>query len=260
MDGAGQVTRLGARAAARFAIDPVLGRLAFAADQTGNDVTVTYSSGFADELGSREYNRSATFTGTDPALLVPSASYTTIQSALDALGTTGTVVMPGSGTWTENLHVDLTGRTAAMRAIGRVRAGPAAYPGLRHHRRRPAHHQRPHRDRRGPERRQPREPADPAALHVGPGPGTRPRPQPRCAEHHRDAGRRAADQPDHRPAAVTRPGSRGRAGTRPAQRPRIRSSTRACLNRWPRRWRHWSRPISGPRRTSAGCRRRRRSA
>ena len=116
VDGAGQVTGWAHAPAAGLAIDPVLGRLAFAADQTGNDVTVTYSSGFADELGGGEYNRSATFTGTDPALLVPSADYTTIQSALDALGTTGTVVIQGSGTWTENLHVDLTGRTAELRA------------------------------------------------------------------------------------------------------------------------------------------------
>jgi len=121
VDGAGHVVGWAHAPAAGLAIDPVLGRMAFAADQTGQDVTVTYSSGFADNLGGGEYSRSATFTGTGPVLTVrksPTSSqeYPTIQSALDALGATGTVEVQGSGTWTESLHVDLTGRTAELRA------------------------------------------------------------------------------------------------------------------------------------------------
>ena len=116
VDGAGQVTGWAHTPAAGLAIDPVLGRLAFAADQTGQNVTVTYSSGFADDLGGGEYIRSATFTETGQVLSVPSPDYATIQSALDALGAAGAVEVQGSGTWTENLHVDLTGRTAELRA------------------------------------------------------------------------------------------------------------------------------------------------
>ena len=116
VDGTGQVVGWAHTPTAGLAIDPVLGRLAFAADQAGQNVTVTYSSGFADDLGGGQYSRSATFTGIDQVLYVPSADHATIQSALDALGATGAVEIRGSGTWTENLHVDLTGRTAELRA------------------------------------------------------------------------------------------------------------------------------------------------
>jgi hypothetical protein len=122
VDGAGHVTGWAHTPTAGLAIDPVLGRLAFADDQTGHDVTVTYASGFADYLGGGEYERGASFTGTGPVLTVrnpplTSQEYPTIQKALDALGATGTIVIQGSGIWTEDLHVDLTGRTAELRAV-----------------------------------------------------------------------------------------------------------------------------------------------
>jgi hypothetical protein len=126
LDGSGNVVGWAHTPAAAVAVDPVLGRVAFAGDQTGHTITVTYSTGFAADLGGGEYARSSSFTGTGPVLTVPSAAYPTIQSALDALpragaaedplSGTGVVEIVGSGTWAEDLHIDLSARSVELRA------------------------------------------------------------------------------------------------------------------------------------------------
>ncbi|HEY1268840.1 MAG TPA: hypothetical protein VGH16_16410 [Candidatus Binatia bacterium] len=90
----------------RIAIDPVLGRIAFAENRAApTSVAVSYHYGFSAEMGGGEYGRETTFVGTDPAVLVPDQS-ATIQQALDLIAASGGVVeMTNNGTFAEALTI-----------------------------------------------------------------------------------------------------------------------------------------------------------
>jgi len=87
-------------AAGKVAIDPVLGRIAFAAAQTKSPL-VSFHYGFSDDLGGGEYERASTF----DALLTPvekvPASHATIQDALDAVVAGGVAEISNSGRYEE---------------------------------------------------------------------------------------------------------------------------------------------------------------
>ena len=92
--------------AGKCAIDPVLGRIALAADLPApQSVTVTYHYAFSADTGGGEYGRErrADAQGT-PVLRVPN-SHATIQSALAALGGDGVVEVTDSGRYEETLSV-----------------------------------------------------------------------------------------------------------------------------------------------------------
>ena len=90
----------------KIAIDPVLGRIAFADAQNAPPV-VTFHYGFSDDLGGGEYDRAATF----DALLTPvenvPAPNVKIQDALDKVKTGGVVEISDSGRYNETLAINV---------------------------------------------------------------------------------------------------------------------------------------------------------
>lgn len=107
--------------AGMVAIDPVLGRIAFADAQTAPPV-VTYHYGFSDDMGGGEYDRAATFdTLLAPVETVP-APHTTIQDALDQVKTGGVVVISNSGRYNETLTINVNaGQRVELRAANEHR-------------------------------------------------------------------------------------------------------------------------------------------
>jgi hypothetical protein len=98
------------------AIDPVLGRIAFADAQTVPPL-VTFHYGFSDDMSGGEYDRAATF----DALLAPvekvPAPHATIQDALDQVKTGGVVEISDSGRYEETLTINVTaGQRVELRA------------------------------------------------------------------------------------------------------------------------------------------------
>jgi hypothetical protein len=87
------------------AIDPVLGRIAFAEDEAPpTDVRVSYHYGFAGEIGGGEYDRQASVGAAPPpvqSLVAPAL----IQPALDARQGGGTVVLADSGRYEETISI-----------------------------------------------------------------------------------------------------------------------------------------------------------
>ncbi len=113
-----------------YAIDPVLGRVAVAADlPVPVTVAVTYHYGFSADLGGGEYSRprqadAATSVATSAVLRVPD-DHATIAAALTALGGNGVVEISDSGRYEETLSV-------AVIADGHVilRAAEQCFPTL----------------------------------------------------------------------------------------------------------------------------------
>ena len=101
----------------KVAIDPVLGRLAFAANEARPPL-VTFHYGFSASLGGGEYDRvtagaaaTARVAGTRPA------DFEHVQDAIDALGSTGGVVeIVDSGRYEETLTLDASNRQVVVRA------------------------------------------------------------------------------------------------------------------------------------------------
>jgi hypothetical protein len=86
--------------AGAVALDPELGRIAFAEDQD-SPVLVTYHYGFSGEVGGGEYSRARTFSGDSaPTARVPDP-HATMQAALDAAAGSGTVEICTSVTYQE---------------------------------------------------------------------------------------------------------------------------------------------------------------
>jgi hypothetical protein len=86
--------------AGKIAIDPVLGRIAFADAQTEPPL-VTFHYGFSDDLGGGEYDRAATFDAKlAPVEKVP-APHATIQDALNAVIAGGVVEISNSSRYNE---------------------------------------------------------------------------------------------------------------------------------------------------------------
>jgi hypothetical protein len=125
--------------AAKIAIDPVLGRIAFPSDEA-QDVLVTFHYGFATSMGGGEYSRPGGSAsgrtrvlddGGTPVLKevvntylkgAVDGAFTSIQSAVDNLGSEGGVVeILNSGRYAETLTVNATGKHVTIRAADKRR-------------------------------------------------------------------------------------------------------------------------------------------
>ncbi len=92
--------------AGSVAIDPELGRIAFAANQDSPPL-VTFHYGCSGALGGGEYSRAATFSvGLEPVAPVP-APHPTIQAAINNLRSAGVVEIQNSATYRENLIIEV---------------------------------------------------------------------------------------------------------------------------------------------------------
>jgi hypothetical protein len=102
--------------AGKVAIDPVLGRIAFA-DIQPKPPLVTFHYGFSDEMGGGEYDRLATLdTLLTPVEKVP-APHATIQDALNAVTGGGVVEISGTGRYNETLAINVNaGERIELRA------------------------------------------------------------------------------------------------------------------------------------------------
>jgi hypothetical protein len=90
----------------RYAIDPVLGRIAVAPDlPVPASVQVTYHYGFSADLGGGEYARERVLDAAGTTVLRVPADHATVQAALAALGGDGVVEITDSGRYEENLAI-----------------------------------------------------------------------------------------------------------------------------------------------------------
>ena len=107
--------------AGKIAIDPVLGRIAFADAQT-EPPRVTFHYGFSDDLGGGEYDRAATFDALlKPVAKVP-APHATIQHALNAVVAGGVAQISNSGRYTETQVINVhAGQRVELRAANEHR-------------------------------------------------------------------------------------------------------------------------------------------
>jgi hypothetical protein len=103
--------------AGKIAIDPVLGRIAFADAQTQPPL-VTFHYGFSDDMGGGEYDRLATLDAKlTPVEEVP-APHATIQDALNAVVAGGVVEISDSGRYEETPVINLNaGQRIEVRAV-----------------------------------------------------------------------------------------------------------------------------------------------
>jgi hypothetical protein len=114
-------------AAGTVAVDPVLGRIMFPANEPRPPL-VTFHLGFPGPLGGGEYAR--TVTGGEPVRRVAAtheddAPFSTIQDAIDALPAAGGIVeVADCGRYEESLTIDATGRAVVLRA------GPGRRPSI----------------------------------------------------------------------------------------------------------------------------------
>lgn len=109
-----------------YAIDPVLGRVAVAADlPVPATVAATYHHGFSADLGGGEYSRPRQADAATTAILRVPTDHATIAAALAALGGNGVVEITDSGRYEETLSV-------AVIADGHVilRAAEQCFPTL----------------------------------------------------------------------------------------------------------------------------------
>ena len=107
--------------AGKIAIDPTLGRIAFANAQTEPPL-VTFHYGFSDNMGGGEYDRAATFdTKLTPVEKVP-APNATIQDAVNAVAAGGVVEISNSGRYTETPAINVNaGQRVELRAANEHR-------------------------------------------------------------------------------------------------------------------------------------------
>jgi hypothetical protein len=90
----------------RYAIDPVLGRIAVAPDLAAPaSVQVTYHYGFSADMGGGEYARDRTLDAAGTTVLRVPGDHATIQAALAALGGDGVVEITDSGRYEESLAI-----------------------------------------------------------------------------------------------------------------------------------------------------------
>lgn len=114
----------------RVAVDPQLGRLAFATDETPDDVFVTYAYGFSAETGGGPYAREEVVRGIDeelPATILDVSRGGSIQTTIDSLaGGSGVVRITDSTTYDGDLTINvnagervwLTAASGSRPAIG----------------------------------------------------------------------------------------------------------------------------------------------
>jgi hypothetical protein len=103
-------------AAGKVAVDPVLGRIAFA--QATAPPLVSFHHGFSANIGGGEYDRSLPEQAAGVAVVAPASGPGAIQAAIGALSTAGGVVeIAGSGRYEETaLTIDASGRRVTVRA------------------------------------------------------------------------------------------------------------------------------------------------
>lgn len=90
----------------RYAIDPLLGRVAVAADlAVPNSVQVTYHYGFSADMGGGEYSRERDADAPLTTVLRVPGDHATLGAALAALGGNGVVEIADSGRYEETLSV-----------------------------------------------------------------------------------------------------------------------------------------------------------
>jgi hypothetical protein len=105
----------------KVAIDPVLGRIAFADVQTEPPL-VTFHYGFSDNMGGGEYDRAASVDAElTPVEEVP-APHASIQDALNAVAAGGVVQISNSGRYSETPTISLNaGKRIELRAVNERR-------------------------------------------------------------------------------------------------------------------------------------------
>lgn len=110
----------------RVAIDPVLGRIAFGAPPAAPPV-VSYHYGVSADLGGGDYDRLASFENLRPVTTVPSPQ-ATVQAALNATATGGTVEISDNGRYPETPAITLTraGALLELRAADQMTSFLAA--------------------------------------------------------------------------------------------------------------------------------------
>jgi hypothetical protein len=106
------------------AVDPELGRIAFAADQdpVANPLKSSFRFGFSADLGGGEYDRSSSLAVASQPALVPEA-HSTIQGAIEATAGSGVVEIVGSGRYQESLEI-----AAAQDSLMGIRAANKSRP------------------------------------------------------------------------------------------------------------------------------------
>jgi len=107
--------------AGKVAIDPVLGRIAFADAQTEPPL-VTFHYGFSDDMGGGEYDRTASVDAElTPVEEVP-APHASIQDALNTVAAGGVVQISNSGRYNETLVISVNaGERIELRAVNEHR-------------------------------------------------------------------------------------------------------------------------------------------
>ena len=107
--------------AGKVAIDPVLGRIAFADAQTEPPL-VTFHYGFSDDMGGGEYDRTASVDAElTPVEEVP-APHASIQDALNTVAAGGVVQISNSGRYNETLAISVNaGERIELRAVNEHR-------------------------------------------------------------------------------------------------------------------------------------------
>jgi hypothetical protein len=108
------------------AVDPELGRIAFATDQdtSANPLQVSFRYGFSANLGGGEYDRADSLTVASQPELVPE-THNSIQGAIDATAGNGVVEIVGSGRYQESIKI-----AAAKDARLEVRAANSSRPAV----------------------------------------------------------------------------------------------------------------------------------
>ena len=123
----------------KIAIDPVLGRIAFPADQAAPPL-VTFHYGFSANMGGGEYSRLSSFATRQTEVLddqgrpivkrvvntylenpVPDIKPTITDALTDLSPKGGTVEILNSGRYVENLSIDATGKLVVLRAADKRR-------------------------------------------------------------------------------------------------------------------------------------------
>jgi hypothetical protein len=107
----------------RYAIDPVLGRVALAADlPVPQNIAVTYHYGFSAAMGGGEYSRARQADPQGTTVLHVPGDHATIQAALAALAGNGVVEITNSGRYQETLSVHVMhGGQVVLRAAEQCR-------------------------------------------------------------------------------------------------------------------------------------------
>jgi hypothetical protein len=99
----------------KYAIDPVLGRIALAADlAVPTSLQVTYHYGFSVDIGGGEYPRERTADVPGTTILRVPNDHSTIQAALIALTAGGVVEITDNGRYAETLSVNVPADSTIM--------------------------------------------------------------------------------------------------------------------------------------------------